>query len=236
MLTVDEARENLRRIEDDLDTGSYRPGPWKALVAELRKTPADTRRALVADINRVSDKLHGRGTSRTLPILAGLSVEIGASALALLGLERALDLGWPLAVLAAAGVLTMTLQPLVKVTAGAILGVRYSYFYLWGPEPRVKMRYGTFLAAATWRRVVVHLAGTIGSPLALAFCANASSPHHPKTALFLFAAFTLLVLIQVVMLLGGIAGARRIGPSPPVALSSAGAAGLEIRAALGRAG
>ena len=64
--------------------------------------------------------------------------------------------------------LALTGQPLVKVTLGLLLGVRYAYAYLWYVEPRFKIRYSTYIALTPRRRVLLNLTGSIGTPLVLA--------------------------------------------------------------------
>ena len=100
------------------------------------------------------------------PFWVGLVLEaIGTAAgvaLLQLGLARA-HTGLAIA---SSIILTITLQPPIKLAAGYLLGVRYSHFFFFGIEPRFKMRYGTYLSAERWRRVLLHLSGTVGSPLA----------------------------------------------------------------------
>src|SRR5947209_3637448 len=67
--------------------------------------------------------------------------------------------------LVAAAIWTMTFQPLLKIAVGYLLGVEYEYAYLYGVEPRFKMRFGDYIAAPRWARIVLHLSGTLGSPL-----------------------------------------------------------------------
>jgi hypothetical protein len=63
--------------------------------------------------------------------------------------------------------LALCLQPGIKLLVGILLGIRYSYVYLWFFEPRFKMSYGTYLATPTWARVLFQFFGSIGTPIAL---------------------------------------------------------------------
>ena len=82
-----------------------------------------------------------------------------------------------------------TLQPLIKLMAGRLLGVQYDYFYLLAIEPRIKMRYGTYLTRPRLFRVIVHLAGTIGSPLAAYGAYLLLARALPAAAAFCLTAF-----------------------------------------------
>ena len=159
--------EALDRIQSQLDEGAYRPGLWAEFLRAAEGRPRAQRLILADRASRVSDELHRRRHPLTFSFRRGLSLELTATAVAVALLE--LGLRGPSAgfVLAAAIILSVTLQPLLKIAVGHLLGIRYSYFYVWGHyEPRFKMRYGTYLCAERWRRVLLHLSGTVGSPLA----------------------------------------------------------------------
>jgi hypothetical protein len=223
--------ERLQRIEQALDDGSYRPGPWAAFVRAAARRSAEERRALESAVSRVSDKLHRRRARRTMPASVALGLEVAATAAGVALLSRGLAGSSTALGLAAAAILTTTAQPLIKVLVGRALGIRYSYAYLAGVEPRFKMRYGTYLAASRWRRVLLHLSGTVGSPLALWTVGSLATPTLPTAAFVCVAGFWLLVAMQVVPFLLGIAGRERAGPMR-LGETSGGAAGLELHAAL----
>jgi hypothetical protein len=113
------------------------------------------------------------------------------------------------------------------------LGVHYDYMYLLGIEPRFKMRYGTYITRPRPFRVAVHLAGTIGSPLAAYLASWLLYPALPGAAEFCLVAFWVLVFINVFNFVAALAGIRRIGPML-LSMTSAGAAAQEIRDGLGR--
>jgi len=226
------AQTELAAIETALDTGEYKPGPWAAFLRGARRLPAAERRELAEDVSRVSDKLHGRSPRRKLPVALALAGELLATAVAV-GLCRwGLEQSSAVAVVIAAAVLIGSLQPLVKVGTGLLLGVRYSYAFLMGLEPRFKMRYGSYLAAAPAARVLLHLSGTVGSPLGAWLVGRAAADAGMSTVALLCAlVFWPLVLSNVVMAVAALAGRSKLGP---VVLrdSSGGAAAQELKAAL----
>lgn len=179
----------------------------------------------------MSDKLHRRSYSRILRIWVGLLVGIALTAFGAALLLWGLDRASPAGLLAAAVILMTTLQPLVKVAAGVCLGVRYSYVWFWGFEPRFKMRYGTYLAAPRWRRVMVHLAGTLGSPLALLCVALLAAPVQPSVASLCWALFGILLVPQVVPFLLVLLGVGSLGRLRLASRTSGGAAADELRSA-----
>lgn len=226
------ARTELAAIETALDTGGYKPGPWAAFLRGARGLAAAERRELAEDVSRVSDKLHGRSPRRKLPVTSALAGELLATAAALALCCWGLEQSSAVAVLVAMLLLVGTLQPLVKVGTGLLLGVRYSYAFLMGLEPRFKMRYGSYLAAAPAARVLLHLSGTVGSPLGAWLVGRAAADAGMSTvALLCTLVFWPLVLTNVVMAVAALAGRSKLGP---VVLrdSSGGAAAQELKAAL----
>lgn len=228
---MNDLTERLDEIERQLDEGTYRQGPWASLVEAARLRDQAERRRLIEDVSRVSDKLHGRKHPDRLPLGIGLSLELLGALIGLglveLGLRR-MSSG---AVLVAGLVLAVTWQPLLKVVAGYLLGVRYSYVYLLGVEPRVKMRYGTYLAASRRRRVALHLSGMLGSPLALWWVAVRATRDLPHTATVCWTLGWILVAVEVATFVIVISGARRSGPLRFAHFSSGGSAAAELRSA-----
>ncbi len=133
--------------------------------------------------------------------------------------------------LVSAVILATTLQPVIKTSIGQALGIRYSYAYLRGVEPRFKMRYGTYLAASRWRRVLFHLSGTVGSPLAL-WLVSSLAAQNLKVVSICNALFWIIVGMQVIPFVAGLSGLRRLGPIGLVRVTSGGGAGVELREAL----
>jgi hypothetical protein len=117
------------------------------------------------NLSRISRKLHQRGGRSTVSVPAGYLAE---AALAVAG-AVVLALGTRhqsnLQVIVSAVLWTIAFQPLIKVTVVYLLGVRYEYAYLYGIEPRFKMCFGQYLAQARYVRLLLHLSGTIGSPM-----------------------------------------------------------------------
>jgi hypothetical protein len=158
----------------------------------------------------------------------GVLLELIGTADGVLGLYLGLRWDFPLLVWVSTFVLCATLQPLVKMLIGRLLGVRYSYFYLhFILEPRVKMRYGTYLALSTTGRVVVQLAGMIGSPGAFLVVAPIIAHRMPITAEVCTAFGLGFVGLNLMFFVLGFAGVRRVEQ-----LFSGGAAAREIKNSL----
>ena len=131
----------------------------------------------------------------------------------------------------AAGIWTMTFQPLVKIAVGYMLGVEYEYAYLYNLEPRFKMRFGEYIAALRWARILLHLSGTIGSPLGV-WLVMVCLPSDLRIAIDVcLAIFWIVIAVNVASFVVALAGVRKIGPMKASA-SSSGVAALELREAL----
>jgi hypothetical protein len=122
---TDKLRGRLDAIERDIDASSYRPGPWEAAIRIIRSQPDGTRTALSEEISRVSRKLHLRRGKRTVPVAIAMVVELAATALGGILLAIALKANFNTAAIAAMIISVSTLQPLVKVAVGRMLGVGY---------------------------------------------------------------------------------------------------------------
>lgn len=235
--SVDAAPEDLRiellRIEHDLNEGRYRPGPWERFIRELKRQPARVRSALADEVSRVSRKVHLRSPRKTISACAGVATEIFALALGAGLLAFAVHQGSSVVGLAGAFLWIMSLQPLAKITMAAVFGVGYEYAYLLRGEPRFKMRFGSYVARPRWQRVVLHLSGTIGSPIGAWAAARIISARMPGTARIVMAVFWLVVAINIAAFVAGLSGIRRFG-SIRTSEGSGGAAGLEIREAFAR--
>lgn len=229
---MSDLRSKLVAIEADLDAGRYRPGPWGEFLRLARQGSPSEHQALAADVSRVSRKLHARNGLQALSVTTGVGLELLATAVggAVLAIGHAR--GSNLAALVAAGVWITTFQPLIKLFVGMSLGVHYEYAYLHGVEPRFKMRYGTYLAAPRWRRIIVHLSGMVGSPLAARLVSQLTRPHLALASGICLAAFRVTLALNAVLFFGGLMGSSRIGPAK-LSTTSGGAAALELREALG---
>jgi hypothetical protein len=228
-----ELRARLSQIEASLDGGGYRPGPWARLVSDLKRQPPSDRRALADDLSQVSRKLHRRRAGRTISVAAGVAVEAAVVICGGILLAAAIHSDSVLAA-AGGGIFWMTaFQPLMKIAIGYALGVGYDYAYLYGVEPRFKMRFGDYVAAPRSARVALHLGGTVGSPIGLWFAAIAIRDELPATARALILGAWLLLALNAVLFAIGAAGVTRIG-SHRTQDTSGGAAALELREGLGR--
>jgi hypothetical protein len=183
-------------------------------------------------VTRVSDKLHQRKHAARFPFWAGLVFHAVGIAAGVAILEGGLDRAHTGLVITASIVLTIALQPPVKIAVGYLTGIRYSHFFFFGIEPRFKMRYGTYLSAERWVRVLLHLSGTVGSPFAFWWVALRTEGVVPRASAICWALFLLLVAVQVATFLLGIAGVRSLGPLGAVRHTSGGAAAYELRDAV----
>lgn len=226
---MEELLETLHGIDRSLDAGTYRPGRWSEFVRALARRPRSDRLAISDQVSQVSEKLHLRGGRGTLPLGLGIAAEVAGAAIGgLLLLSSIARTSAALALLAAITLAT-TLQPLVKVGAGYIFGIRYAYTYFWHIEPRFKTRYGTYLVLPRWRRVLFHLCGTVGSPAALLLVAALTAPTLPREASVCMVLFWFTAAIQILPFVAGILGLRLCGIRRLVRLTSAGLAGIEFR-------
>jgi len=186
---------------------------------------------LKEDCSRVSNKLHRREGRATLSLSTGI---ISEAALTVLGgalIILAIHNRSNLIGIIAAAIWTMTFQPLLKIAVGRLLAIEYEYAYFHGAEPRFKMRYGDYLAAPRWARIVLHLSGTIGSPLG-AWLAMVFLPADLTIAIDVCRAiFWVVVAVNVAGFIVALAGVRKLGPMKASA-SSGGWAALELREAL----
>ncbi len=199
--------EQLLEIEHDLIEGSYRPGPWQKLRLALAEAPVQERREVSDLVTRVSNLLHARKFYLKLPFIVGYLLEV-----ALLVASSVLLLSdGVLSRLAGVVLLALCLQPLIKVTMGLVLGVRYAYVYLWYVEPRFKMAFGTYLQLTWQAQCALHLAGSLGTPLALFVGALVLGDQFWLHALC-FAGFAGALLLQVGAFVLVLLGVRKVGP------------------------
>jgi hypothetical protein len=228
----DDLRARLVAIERAVDDGTYRRGPWQALVRDIRNSMFFERAALAADVSRVSRKLHLRRQRRRVSMQMGILLEIAIVIAG--GMLMTLGVAARFNALAFLGALLWmaAFEPLVKLIIGRLMGVDYDYMYLLGIEPRLKMRYGTYLARPRLFRVILHLSGTIGSPLAAYLSYWMLAHSMPSAAAGCYIGFWILVAINVLNFIAPMLGVRHIGPMP-LAMSSAGSAAIEIREAIG---
>ena len=131
--------------------------------------------------------------------------------------------------MAAAVCLVVTLQPILKVATGMAFQLAFAYAYLWGVEPRFKLKYGSYLAAPRWKRVSYHVSGMLGSPFAWLIVAVVARPSHPTLSGVLSWLAVVHMAFVVGQLLLAVAGVRRVPLLGLLRLGSGGAAGWELR-------
>ena len=175
-------------------------------------------------MTEVSDLLHGRHGHAKFPYLPVYLTQLVVIALAT-GLAF---LNSPLINSLATFLLALTLQPAIKVTAGLILGIRYSYAYLWYFEPRFKMKYGYYLCCPASRRIAFQLIGSVGTPLAMLI-----GMYLLKDVSYLFwpcfVGFIVFTLMQIVAFIGALIDVRRVGPFPLRHLTTPAMLGFELK-------
>jgi hypothetical protein len=229
---VAELRIEIIDIEGAIDAGAYRPGPWARILTKARAASASDRQAISADISRVSRKLHLRRGRKTIKAQSGFMIEAAAVAVGDFLLAAGIHRSSNVAAIAGMAIWVMALQPLAKVMAGALLGVSYDYAYLANSEPRFKMEYGSYIAQPRWARIALHLSGAVGSPLGAWLAARLVRGVLPMTYWIALVVFWMTNALNLALFAAGLAGVRRLGISRTVD-TSCGAAGAEIREALG---
>jgi hypothetical protein len=225
----------LTAIEGDIDAGRYRPGPWDSLLRTLRTRPREERAEMATAVARVSRKLHMRGGRRTMSITVAIALELAATMVGAALLIWAIAWQSNLLAIVGAGIWATTFQPLVKSACGRALGVHYDYAFLYGLEPRLKMDYGSYLAAPRAARIALHLSGTVGSPLAAWIVWWLLPPAMTLAKILCWYAMWVLIAINVATLLLALIGVRRLAGSR-MSASSSGAAAIELREAIGLRG
>ena len=159
------------------------------------------------DLTRISNKLHRRNRFAEASIRTGLLIECLLFTTSILSIGAESSLVRLISIV----LLALCLQPLIKTSAGLLVGVRYSYVYLWYFEPRFKMQFGTYQKLERWKKIVVQLLGSIGTPLAL-FIGWAVLSDEPLLSVLLLASALAATLMQVTAFVAVWLGARRLGP------------------------
>ncbi len=214
----------LDAIVTAIKDGTYSAGTWQNMVEKISRQDIQTRRSLREHVTEVSDLLHGRhghiSFSFLTVYLTGLSIIAVAAGLSFFNSALANALATLL--------FALTLQPVIKVTAGLLLGIRYSYAYLWHSEPRFKMRYGHYLSCPPWRRIMFQLTGSVGTPLAMLI-----GMYLLKDVSYLFWLCVLglitFTLAQLLAFIAALIGIRRIGPFTLRHLTTPAMLGFEIK-------
>lgn len=205
--SVLEVRQALDRIERELDDGSYKVGGWQKGLAEIKKLDEGAVSMLSQDLTRISNKLHRRNKFPEAQAWIGFVFEylLLAASILLMTTESSLLR------LVSIVLLALCLQPLIKISTGVLLGVRYSYVYLWYFEPRFKMRFGTYHGLERWKKLVLQLSGSIGTPVALLVGWRVLA-DEPLLAALCLAGAVGAGLMQLAAFVAVWSGVRKLGP------------------------
>ena len=224
-------RDRVAEVERQVDEKRYRPGLWDRILKDTRALAREDRVLLKEEFTRVSSKLHRREGRATLSVTAGVVAEAALTMLGVVAIILAIHNQSNVSGIIAALIWMMTFQPLIKVGVGYLLGIEYDYAYFYGVEPRFKMRFGDYIAAPRWARIVLHLSGTIGSPLG-AWLAMVCMPSDLRIAIDVsLAILVLVVAVNLVQMITALAGVKKLGPFR-ASFSSGGSAAMELREAL----
>ena len=159
----------------------------------------------------MSRKLHLRQPRRKAGVLGAVLLEAFAGILGGILVAAALNRDSTVLALIGMALWVASFEPLIKLGVGTVLGVEYDYAYLFkGVEPRFKMKFGSYLALAPLRRMVVQFAGTLGSPLG-ALVAAQLYPELPTASGVTWIVFWLAVLVNVGGIATELAGVHRLG-------------------------
>jgi len=173
------------------------PGPWAQVVKQIRALPLAERRSLSEDVSRVSRKLHQRARRRTIQVQTGYLAEATFAVVGAIVLRVGVTHQSNLLVILAALIWTVAFEPLVKVGVGHLLGIGYEYAYLYGVEPRFKMRFGDYIAQPRYARLSLHLSGMIGSPIGACLPTLFVDPSMRIATYLCWAVFWMLVAIPL---------------------------------------
>ena len=223
----DELRQKLHALEQAIADDVYRIGGWQNLMGKIEILPAVEKRALSDDISRVSRALHRRNGFYELPFPLGFAVELLMFFAALMLFQ----VNGLLAALAGSAALTLCLQPLIKICTGLLLGVRYDYAYLWYVEPRFKMRFGSYVALTPRRKILFHLSGGMGTPVALFIAYLVITPHLSWLGLLALLGAGFALALQVGAFVAEWFGIRKVGAFRLSLLTSPATAAMELKKA-----
>jgi len=219
--------QQLDEIESALDTGSYQRGQWQRLLRRLDHSGQATVVSLGNQITTVSNKLHRHNNGfPELPVSYGFSLELILFGASLACLTTSSDLVQLLGV----GLLALCLQPGIKIITGLILGVRYSYVYLWYFEPRFKMAFGTYLLLTHKQKVILHAMGSVGTPIAL-FIGFLTLTAAPVLAYLCLAGSLGALGMQVAAFVAAARGVKKIGPFQLTTLTTPATLAYELKKA-----
>jgi len=169
-----EIETELSRIEDAVDSGDTDLsglGFWR-LVRELKAHPELASR-FADQVGLIDRKAFEQRVRPRFPVPLGNAVLAGGVTVggALLGWAIACDDPGQagVALLASAGVLSVSAHDLGHWVAGRMAGIRFSSYFLDGPfriQPGLKTDYGSYLRASAEARARMHAAGAVASKVA----------------------------------------------------------------------
>jgi hypothetical protein len=181
-------QDAFQRIEEAVDAGETDLGTlgfWR-LLAKIKVEPALSEH--LADVaGRIDRKAFERGVRPRFPVwfgnallVAGTVVGAGAIWFALTTSNETLA---GLALVASAGILSVSLHDLAHWAVGRLVGIRFTSYFFGGPfppRPGIKSDYATYLRAAPEERAMMHASGAIASKIApfisLAFWPASDAP------------------------------------------------------------
>jgi hypothetical protein len=181
-------QDAFQRIEEAVDAGDTdlrTLGFWK-LLAKVKVEPALSEHW--ADVaGRIDRKAFERGVRPRFPIwfgnvvlLAGTAVGVGAIWFALTTSDPTVS---GIALIASAGILSVSLHDLAHWAVGRLAGIRFASYFFGGPfppRPGIKTDYATYLRAAPEERAIMHASGAVASKIApflsLAFWPASDAP------------------------------------------------------------
>jgi hypothetical protein len=202
-----EVRQGMNLIETSLDSGTYRVGDWQKGLKALKGLGQDQILMLSPDLTRISNKLHRRNHFAEAPAWMGFVFEYLLLVMSML----TMTVENTSVRLSSIIFLALCLQPLIKISTGILLGVRYSYVYLWYVEPRFKMRFGTYHQLARWQKLILQLSGSVGTPIALLIGWSVLD-DAPLLSMLSLAGALAVALMQVSAFVAVWFGVRKLGP------------------------
>lgn len=223
--TIESMQAELENIENSLDSGSYRSGRWRLFLDHVNECDAQELASMEQDISRVSNKLHRKNHFFELPVKPAMVFELSITSS---GLICFLSEN-PFVNLAGVVLLVMGLQPTIKFLTGSLLGIKYAYAYFLNVEPRFKMLYGTYVSLSTEKKVLYHLSGAIGTPLAMLIGFFVFSGEYVLLANACMVFFLLAALMQIGAFTAVWMGYRKIGGYVLENLTSPAMAAAELK-------
>lgn len=222
---IEPLQSELENIENSLDSGNYRVGQWQKFIDHMSEYDGQKLTPIAADVSRISNKLHRSHNYFELPVVPSMVFEV---LITLLGFVCFFSEN-PFVRLAGVVLLLMSLQPLIKVVTGLLLGIRYSYVYFLNVEPRFKMFYGTYIPLSIEKKVFYHLSGAIGTPLAMLTGFVVFQGEYKLLANAFIAFFVLASLMQIGAFTAVWMGYRKIGRYVLENLTSPAKAAAELK-------